>query len=60
MQLESKLEPGLVEPGLVEPSVVRMAHSGAEARVGRAVARREAREAELDALLAPGATRPVG
>ena len=30
------------------------------AYVGRGVRRREEREAELDAALAPGATRPVG
>ena len=40
--------------------VVRRAHPGAEAFVGRAVQRREEREAELDEPLAPGATRPVG
>ena len=40
--------------------LVRRAHSGAEAFVGRAAARREQREAMLDATLAPGATRPVG
>jgi len=40
--------------------VVRRAHPGAEAFVGRAVLRREPREAALDARLAPGATRPVG
>ena len=44
----------------VEEGVVASAHEGAEAFVGRAVARREAREAELDTLLAPGATRPIG
>src|SRR5438270_3415730 len=40
--------------------LVRRAHPGAEAFVGRGVQRREAREAALDATLAPGATRPVG
>src|SRR5437016_6044033 len=40
--------------------LVRRAHPGAEAFVGRGVQRREVREAALDATLAPGATRPVG
>ena len=40
--------------------VVRRAHAAAEGYVGRGVATREAREHELDRLLAPGATRPVG
>jgi dGTPase len=44
----------------VDEDVVRSAHPGVEASVGRAVPRREAREAALDTLLAPGATRPVG
>jgi dGTPase len=43
-----------------ERMLVRRAHSGAEALVGRGVQRREVREAALDAALAPGATRPVG
>ena len=43
-----------------EPAPVRRAHPGATAFVGRQVRRREAREESLDALLAPGATRPVG
>jgi dGTPase len=43
-----------------EAIVVREAHEGAPAFVGRGVRRREEREAELDAALAPGATRPVG
>jgi dGTPase len=43
-----------------ERMLVRRAHSGVEALVGRSVQRREGREAELDATLAPGATRPVG
>jgi dGTPase len=43
-----------------ERMLVRRAHSGAEALVGRGVQRREVREAALDAELAPGATRPVG
>ncbi len=49
-------EPG---PELGE-ELVRRAHPGAEAFVGRGVLRRETREAALDAALAPGATRPVG
>jgi dGTPase len=39
---------------------VRHAHEGGRAFVGARVVRREAREAELAARLAPGATRPVG
>jgi dGTPase len=39
--------------------VVQQAHAGEHA-VGRGVRRREAREAELDAAMAPGATRPIG
>ncbi|HWS47684.1 MAG TPA: hypothetical protein VN636_17620, partial [Acidimicrobiia bacterium] len=39
---------------------IRTAHPGAHGFVGRGVRRREEREAELDAALAPGATRPVG
>jgi dGTPase len=39
---------------------VRRAHEGANAFVGRGVRPREDREAELDARLAPGATRAVG
>jgi dGTPase len=38
---------------------IREAHEGRH-YVGRRVRRREEREAELDATLAPGATRPVG
>ena len=38
--------------------VVRHAHTGAY--VGTHLQRREWREAELDVLLAPGATRPIG
>jgi dGTPase len=41
-------------------ATVRHAHIGADAWVGGPVVRREAREAELAAVLAPGATRPVG
>src|SRR5438128_9371855 len=40
--------------------LVRRAHPGADAFVGRGVQRREEREAALDVTLAPGATRPVG
>ena len=43
-----------------EPAEVALAHDGARALVGRAPRRREDREAELDATLAPGATRPRG
>lgn len=44
-----------------EPAVVvREAHPGGANAVGGRVLRREEREAALDALLAPGATRPVG
>lgn len=44
----------------IEEVVVRRAHPEALGYVGRGVRRREEREAELDAVLAPGATRPVG
>src|SRR5438094_2060578 len=44
----------------LDRELVRHAHPGVEAFVGRGVQRREAREAALDATLAPGATRPVG
>ena len=40
--------------------VVRRAHDGAHAFVGGRLVTREERESALDALLAPGATRPVG
>ncbi|MEX1009184.1 MAG: HD domain-containing protein [Acidimicrobiia bacterium] len=40
--------------------LVRRAHEGAHAYVGGRVVLREEREAALDVLLAPGATRPVG
>lgn len=40
--------------------VVRRAHAAAGAFVGRPARLREEREAALDAVLAPGATRPVG
>lgn len=39
-------------------TAVALAHEGARALVGRAPRRREDREADLDATLAPGATRP--
>ena len=42
-----------------EQLTIREAHEGRH-YVGRRVRRREEREAELDATLAPGATRPVG
>lgn len=47
---------GLAVPG----TEVRTAHADAEPVVGASVLSREQREAELDADLAPGATRPVG
>ena len=47
------------ETELLEPTV-RRAHEGAHAFVGGRVVQREEREAALDSLLAPGATRPVG
>src|SRR5262245_11600146 len=43
-----------------DETVVRRAHAAAGAFVGRAVHRREDREAALDAALAPGATRAIG
>jgi len=46
----------LVESGVA----VRSAHPGVDGFVGGVVHRREDREAELAAALAPGATRPVG
>src|SRR4051812_36434268 len=55
MQIDDDLD-RLVDEG----APVRKAHAGAEAYVGRGVQRREEREAALDVLLAPGATRPVG
>ncbi|HEX6311658.1 MAG TPA: HD domain-containing protein [Acidimicrobiia bacterium] len=46
---------------IVESEIeVRRAHADARGFVGGRVHRREEREAELDATLAPGATRPVG
>jgi dGTPase len=43
----------------IDEALIRQAHAGRH-YVGRAVRRREEREAELDQALAPGATRPVG
>jgi len=43
-----------------DAAAVVHAHPDARALVGRAPRRREDREAQLDATLAPGATRPVG
>src|SRR4029077_15692860 len=40
--------------------IVRRAHPGADAWVGGRIVARELREAELAAVLAQGATRPVG
>src|SRR4051812_34361119 len=45
---------------VVAPAVVRLAHQGPRAYVGAPVRHREEREAELQAALAPGATRPSG
>src|SRR5262245_63249155 len=39
---------------------VARAHASASAWVGGSLLRREEREADLDAALAPGATRPIG
>jgi dGTPase len=44
----------------IDQGIIRRAHEGAAAYVGRGVRTRADREAELDTLLAPGATRPVG
>jgi len=44
----------------VDELLIRSAHPDAVGFVGRAPQRREEREFELDAHLAPGATRPVG
>jgi dGTPase len=43
-----------------DDATVALAHAGSRALVGRRPRRREDREADLDARLAPGATRPVG
>ena len=58
--LESVDQVAQIPDGVVGDVVVRQAHAGAEARVGRGIARREEREHALAAALAPGATRPVG
>src|SRR6266540_740295 len=50
------MDPVIVEQGVA----VRRAHRDADAFVGGRVRRREEREAEVAAALAPGATRPVG
>src|SRR5262245_41346512 len=50
------MEPVIVESGVA----VRRAHPDADAFVGGRLRRREEREADLAAALAPGATRPVG
>jgi dGTPase len=50
------MEPVIVDQG----AAIRRAHAGADAFVGGRLRRREEREAELAAALAPGATRPVG
>src|SRR5436190_5552995 len=50
------MEPVIVEQGVA----VQRAHRDADAFVGGRLARREEREAALELLLAPGATRPVG
>lgn len=42
------------------PVIVREAHAGVQAFVGGPLLHRQEREAELDSVLAPGATRPVG
>jgi dGTPase len=63
LPLESSLEPSSAPlPELSPAPVVRHAHSDGNARVGAVggVKRREEREAEQAASLAPGATRPVG
>lgn len=51
---------GPVAPAVVAALPVRTAHEGAAALVGSPVRTREEREAELSAVLAPGATRPAG
>lgn len=51
---------GLLASDPAPDVVVREAHPGVPAHVGAGVRRREEREATLDALLAPGATRPSG
>src|ERR671911_25331 len=52
---------GVMEPVIVEQGVaVQRAHRDADAFVGGRLRRRDEREADLAAALAPGATRPVG
>jgi len=51
---------GELSAALPSELVVRHAHAGANAFVGRGVLRREEREHALDLSLAPGATRPLG
>jgi dGTPase len=58
MVTTSTSSPSISTPG--DPAVIRRAHADADAFVGAPVRRREVREAELAAMLAPGATRPVG
>jgi dGTPase len=53
-------EPASTEPACSDEALVRRAHADGHAWVGGPVLRREAREAELARVLAPGATRPVG
>jgi dGTPase len=55
---QEPLDQKTIDQGILER--VAHAHEGAEAYVGRRVRQRTEREAELDATLAPGATRPVG
>jgi dGTPase len=50
----------LVARPITDSLTVRRAHAGDGAFVGASVVRREEREAEVAASLAPGATRPVG
>src|SRR3989442_2084191 len=50
------MERGIVDRG----AAIGRAHADADAFVGGRLRRREEREAELAAALAPGATRPVG
>jgi len=50
------MDPVIVEQGVA----VQRAHRDADAFVGGRLRRREEREADLAAVLAPGATRPVG
>jgi dGTPase len=50
------MEPVIVDQG----AAIRRAHAGADAFVGGRLRRRDEREAEFAAALAPGATRPVG